>query len=425
MFFNALLISIFSDVCKIQLLFPPLASIQFQKVMVIIPIVGVFLNPQLLSNIKRGLSTPHGKALIFLSIWMVLSVPFSVYPGGSFRFLTEHYWKLLVTVCLIVAYGSSIEALDKMVWAIIFAVSVFTVNAYLSGGSGRFSMVESYDPNENALLFVLSLPFVFWKLIGLKGWKKLLMIVMGFLIVIGIIETGSRGGFLGLVAVIIVTMFQYRRVKKASLIKLLLIVALIVMVIYVRGGNDYIERITSIFDTERNYNYAADTGRITIWKQGISMMIDNPLLGIGVNQFMGAQGMTYRAEGGKWQVAHNSFIQVGAELGFPGLIAFCFIIFSTMKKLQRVSSVHDISIGELNSVSTTSRSLIGSWTGFIVSGSFLSVAYSNLVFLLFGLTFAVLNLVTSSLGKEESEVILKAVKDDLHSVDIAHDQFKV
>jgi O-antigen ligase len=392
MFFKAFLISIFSDVCKIQALIPALAAIKFQKMVIVVSAIGLFSSPSLLRNVKSRLNSPAGRAFVFLTAWMIISLPFSVYPGNSFKFITEVYWKSCISLFLILAFAVSIEALDKMIWAGILAASIFAVNAYVSGGTGRFSMIEAYDPNENALLFVLFLPFVFWKIVLLQGWKKIFMAGIGLLIVMGIMETESRGGFLGLLSVVLVTVAQFRRVRNISLIKLLVVPAVVLIVIFARGGSSYIDRVKSTFDTEGNYNYSADTGRIAIWKQGIDMMIDNPLFGVGVQQFITAQGRTYRSEGGKWQAAHNSFVQVGAELGFPGLIAFIFIIAGTVRQLRNVTPGRNIRGRSVNLSLITSYALIGSWTGYVVCGFFLSVAYSHLFYLLLGLSFSLIKL---------------------------------
>ena len=40
--------------------------------------------------------------------------------------------------------------------------------------------------------------------------------------------------------------------------------------------------------------------------------------------------------------AHNSFLQVGSELGFPGFIAFCFIIVSTIANLKKIAKAQDV-----------------------------------------------------------------------------------
>ena len=71
-------------------------------------------------------------------------------------------------------------------------------------------------------------------------------------------------------------------------------------------------------------------------------MLANPLFGVGPEQFPAAEGtLSPFAErqqfgiGVRWNAAHNSFIQIGAELGLPGLALFIAIIASAFAALRR------------------------------------------------------------------------------------------
>ena len=73
----------------------------------------------------------------------------------------------------------------------------------------------------------------------------------------------------------------------------------------------------------------ADEGRIQIWQRGMGYMLDHPLLGVGAGNFPTAEGTissiarnTPSWKGVRWSAAHNSFVEIGAELGVPGLILF-------------------------------------------------------------------------------------------------------
>jgi hypothetical protein len=398
MYFKAFLISIFSDVCKIQMLIPVLASLQFQKVMIVVALIGLALSDRLRQNVKSGLfRNPQGKALLFFSLWVLLSIPLSVYPGSCVTFITENYWKLLITFCLVTAYVASLKTIDNTVWAIILGTAIFAVGALFAESGNRFSLVETYDPNENALLFVVFLPLIFWTAVTQRGWKKTALFFLALLSIAGVIKTNSRGGFLGLAAVLLVTFFQYRKVHKVEFWKIVLIPATLIVLLSIQGGEEYYERLASIFDTEQNYNYSAETGRIVIWKQGMDMMFSNPVLGVGVNQFISAQGMTFRSEGGAWQAAHNSLVQVGAELGIPGLLAFCFLMVSSVYYLRKVHALPRDWKTRNKEFIIRAYSLSGAWTGFMVCSFFLSYAYSNVFFLLLGLTVAFLNVVRAQL----------------------------
>ena len=225
----------------------------------------------MVKNIFNEFQLTQRKSILVFIVWMVISVPFSVYPGEGSSFLTEHLWKMVITLCLIVAYGYTEDSLDKMIWAFILAVGIFGVLAFISYRTGRFSVVTEYDPNENALLFVLAVPFIFWKMMAYRGVKKILMGCLLGLLVLGIVDTQSRGGFLGFIAVTIVSVYQYKRATNINIFnfKIVAVIVLFLGVLYFAGGEQYSNRISSIFNSESDYNYTAETGRLTIWRQGL------------------------------------------------------------------------------------------------------------------------------------------------------------
>ncbi len=407
MFFNSFLLFVFTDVCQIQQLLPFLSKIHLQDLLAIFAIFGVLIDKNLMNNAMQRLSSPEIKGLIFLLCWMVLSVPFSIYPGSSFRFLTQHLWKVLVSTSLILAYGSSREAIDKIIWAYLFGVGLLACISVVASGMHRFSITETYDPNDLALLAVVVFPFAFWRIKLFNGVRKITSIAMCLLIIFMIVATQSRGGFVGFLAVIMVIIFQARHIKKGYLKSVVLVFILIGSVVIYKGGTPYLDRILTIKDFETDYNVTSEGGRINVWKRALNMLVSNPLLGVGISEFATAEGMSHADSGGKWSAAHNSFLQVGAELGFPGLIAFCYIIWSSIKRCRSVV----LSYGDTGSHSfdfIISSSIVGSWIGFVVAGSFLSKAYSGEFFFLLGLSCAYLGL-DHSMGHDDGKTKLDVI----------------
>lgn len=401
MFFNIFLLSVFSDISAIQLLFPVIGKIYFQKVVTAAALAGVLLDSNCHSNIKKYLNSRQGYVIIFLFMWMVLSVPFSVYPGGSFRFLTENFWKVIAVFFMLLGYTSSKEHLNKIIWTYIISIAFLSIMTIKRGGIARAEFGGGYDANDTALMLLMAFPFFMWKFRYLKGIMKITLGCLILLLIIGIIATQSRGGFLGLIAVVCTILLQVLYVEKKGLIKALLGVLVFSGIFFFYGGEAYYERVSSIFDTSANYNYNAPVGRLALWKRGIDMMINNPLLGVGVNAFRAADGLHYTNEGSRWNVAHNSFVQIGAELGFPGLIAFCFLIWGSIKNVRKIPSAN-VSAESDSFRNATAYSIIGSWVGFIVSGSFLSAAYISPFYFLLAISLAFISI-----------ELLKNRKDDL------------
>jgi O-antigen ligase len=140
---------------------------------------------------------------------------------------------------------------------------------------------------------------------------------------------------------------------------------------------------------DSDYNRTEESGRLEIWERGLTYMLDHPLFGVGANNFSTAEGtLSPFAErqqfgiGVRWNAPHNSFVQVGAELGFPGLILFVALIGSAFSTLSRAGRRHGRSVTARRGGPPLARALTASLFGFVVGASFLSLAYGEMLYTL-------------------------------------------
>jgi O-antigen ligase len=398
-FFYAFLVFLMSDVARIQELYPVLAGLFFQKIVGLIAIGGMVFDPTVKINFLKRIKTSETRVMFFFCLVMIISIAPSIYPGNSFRFLTQYFWKIILVYILILAYSSSYKAIDKISWAYILAVGLLGVIYYAPAGSGGANLTRTYDANDLAFAVVTAYPICFFKLFSLKGVKRLLVGCLCLLFLITIIKTGSRSGFIGLLAVTGMILFQLRRLGLKYIVIGLFLCLIGGSVVFYKAGSEFWNRMSTILDYTEDYNYTQPSGRIEIWKRGLNIMMAHPIFGVGVNNFYTAEGYSHMDIGGKWSAAHNSFLQIGVELGFPGLICFCYIILSSLIVLKKIGLSKDK--GTINNYFISRSSVISSWIGFIVVGFFLSEAYSLVFFLLVGLSCALRNVASDNVTRVE------------------------
>jgi O-antigen ligase len=111
------------------------------------------------------------------------------------------------------------------------------------------------------------------------------------------------------------------------------------------------------------------------------MFGDNFLLGVGASNFKGALDR-YLGPDDPWieHVAHNTFLEVGAELGVFGLLLLVAIVVLTFRTLTRVrrATAH----GRDPLLHLTARGLEASLAGACVSMLFISALHSRLFWFL-------------------------------------------
>jgi O-antigen ligase len=120
-------------------------------------------------------------------------------------------------------------------------------------------------------------------------------------------------------------------------------------------------------------------------------MLSHPVLGVGIANFPIAEGdisgKVNEGFGIKYSEAHNSFIQVGGELGILGLIAFIGVFWTAHRGCTRVRRERPGTFPpHLVGVAAATE---GALLAFLVTGSFLSFAYQMVTFFLIALAVGI------------------------------------
>ena len=363
---------------KVQELVEPLSKISIGKIVIVLSLMLYFMSPKNRDAIKL-FSIPQIRNVAGIYFLGIASIPLSVWPGISFQFVFFQLTKTFIFFNLIVITICSVAELKKLNWALVSAGFILSIFSILTGEIGRVSVTGTYDPNDFALFLVMILPIVYFLAGNQYGLKKVGLYLIVILLMFTIYKTGSRGGFLGLLTVGFLTL---ARDTKKKLMARFLIITAFGSLFWLLAPGSYWHRLDTIFNLENDYNVTASEGRIDIWKRGLHLMLEHPFLGSGAGAFVVAEGETHQEQGGKWSAAHNSFIQIGVELGVGGLIFFVALIFGSIRNLEKLRKVilnnPLLEVEYLWLVNGIEISLIA----FCVSGFFLSQAYSSLLYFL-------------------------------------------
>ena len=335
--------------------------------------------------------------LLGLVIWGALSVPFALNQGVAFQF----WINFVRTVVMTLVIASSIRNardLSRLMFVYCGATVLYTgvVLSRFQLGSGdtwRLGRLFYYDANDMATLITTAMPFALYFLLGQR--RPIVRILAGVglaVLAVGLIRSGSRGGFLALLAVALFVLLGFTTVSaRARLMGLVAILA----VVFAAASDRYWEQMQTIFNPQQDYNLTSNEGRIRVWKRGLAYMIDNPVLGVGGQNFAVAEGtispLARRQEHGRgvrWGAAHNTFIQVGAELGVPGLLLFMGLIATAFGSLRRVTRLARRSGPAAADLSRLAQALTAALIGFVTGSFFLSLAYHDILYTLLAFTLA-------------------------------------
>lgn len=376
---------------RVQEIIPGLMALKLGKVSFVLALVLYFISP------TRGeislFSTPQMKYFSALLLLGFVSIPFSLWPVMSFNFMVYSFATTYLLVFLVIKVVTTYADLKKIAWTVVISIILLSLIALLEGGK-RISSSSTYDPNDMALVILLFTPLIYFMMKNAQTISKLLLSLILIISLTSIVMTQSRGGFLGLIVIIFGILIK----EHFNLKKLLFVATALFVAFFYFAPEGYSDRLSSIFIAEKDYNRTAQGGRIEIWKRGLAIMIENPLLGVGPASFVIAEGAKHEEHGltGRWMTAHNSFVQIGAELGIAGLVFFVMILYTSISSLRRALR----KLPADSELCWLINSLELGFYGYITASFFLSQAYITAFFLLVGLTIVVVHLVESSTKKD-------------------------
>jgi O-antigen ligase len=260
-----------------------------------------------------------------------------------------------------------------------------------SGENWRLGDLYTYDANDLATLITTAMPLGLYFILGQRRLIERLAALAGLAILaVGLIRTGSRGGFLSFLAVTAFVLVFVTTIPLRSRMAALVIIGVIVAG---TASDKYWNQMETIVNYKQDYNMTSDVGRVKIWKRGIGYMLERPLFGVGMRNFQVAEGtisprakLRQRGIGVWWGAAHNTYVQAGAEMGVPGLLLLLALLWTAFRALRRTARrALRLNPGG-NAVSRLAQSLMAAVIGFAVGAFFLSLAYSDMLYTLLALT---------------------------------------
>ena len=330
----------------------------------------------LIKSNKSVLKDPVNVAVLLMFMEIVLWVPFAKNNFHAYQ-VAKNMAITLVSVFSIIVV---INSLDKLfVFLRVFAVfSIINASWVIShGGTGPGGFL--LDENDIALALVTGLPIVFYTLImdSSKFWK-----VTGFigfaLILVAVVITSSRGGFLGLLAALFLIIWQSKKKWRNISISIFLAVFMGGLLVNVLPDS-YISEVQSIKNTQEG----TANLRFLHWTTGIEILKDNPFFGVGPNNYPWTSGDYFHlspffdeaARFRSGRQAHSLYFTLVPELGFFGIILFSYITLKFFKRIKVIKKEKRLSDDDAEKIWLCSKALFGGMGGFLVAGAFISVLY--------------------------------------------------
>jgi O-antigen ligase len=320
--------------------------------------------------------------------------------GGAIATFTDMYAKVVLIFILMVNTLTSSKRVERLTWVLVIAsgyIASGTVLDYARGVNmiGHERALGSVggmfkNPNDLALNMVVVLPLALTFVLRRVGtMRKLVALACAGAMLGAIVASGSRSGTLGLIAMVAVLAVQLLS-RRPGLVAGGALAALLALPLL---PSSYWARVASITD-ESVDDSGSREARTTLLKESWSAFLHDPLTGVGAGQFV-----NYNPEERvqAWKEAHNVVLQVAAELGIFGLIAFGYLLargFKAPLELRRLlrrtraptsTAPNALTPEERAFLELHSVAMMASLAGWFVCAIFASVAYHWTLYYVLGL----------------------------------------
>ena len=323
------------------------------------------------------LATWQSRLFVILYVTALFSYFLKPLPAGGGVQAFQSYTSFLLLFFITL---SVIDSTRRLCWTLLTAVgavafaSLYVIREWqqyhnLYPGFRPGSVVG--DPNYFSVSAVLSVPIALCLLRPLrKTWQRAFLLGSILLTLVAIVFAASRGGFLGLVAAALLILWHSRnRFRNLAAVALL---APLILLLPIAP----IQRLV-----HPNYSdKEAQDARLVAWKAGVKMIAAHPLTGVGLGNFKAAMVSYTDPNQPIISIAHNTYLEIAAEMGIPTLLFFLALVGMSCGSLERARR----RALRLRSVllSQMALGMEASVLGFAVSIFFLSAEYQKLFWLL-------------------------------------------
>ena len=313
---------------------------------------------------KESKKMPWTKETVILAmfvLWMFITTNFALHEGLAWDQFVKVF-KIQVMTFVTLMIMNTQKRLTYLVWIIVLSLGFYGVKGgiFTITSGGVFHVQGPNDSfisgnNEIGLALVMTIPLMRYLQLQLKQWYfRNIMTIAMILTFVSVLGTQSRGALIGVSAMIIFLILKSRR-------KFLLLAALLITVPmgYNFMPQSWHERMATIQTYEDD---SSAMERIDAWTFAYNKALDHPVIGGGFEVFSGKTD------------AHSIYFEVLGEHGFVGLVLFLSLgvltwfsgnwVIKKTKKIEELRWCYDLA-----------TMLQVSLIGYLVSGTFLGLAY--------------------------------------------------
>jgi len=342
--------------------------------------------------VKTPTSTA-ARCIWVLVAWALLTIPASIWPGGSVALFLNQYSKTIILFWLVSSVLTSTKKLRSFYWTLAFCCIPLAYTAVKNAASGitagdgeriaGYTSGIAANPNDLALTLNILIPLIASLAFTARNRTERL----GALAIIAISAaavgvTFSRCGFIVLTfntmlfAGVLAKRGKWGIVGTGAVMLLLALPAL---------PSSYLERLSTIVGVQNDTTGSAQE-RLELMSVATQVVQAHPLLGVG----LGNDALAINAiKSLHWRRVHNAYLNYAVDLGIPGALLFVAALLATIGTAWRIERSAPGDDPVERDLPTLAQGVRVSLMGFAVAANFAPVPYDFYFYYLAGLSVAV------------------------------------
>lgn len=271
---------------------------------------------------------------LLLLLWGQVSL--ATYFAHSTELAQGKWIEFSKTILIALLMTAMVDSERRARWLLLGTVGAIgflafrsNVGILLAGGQTRiFGPGGAFeDNNDYALLLNVAAPIAFYVARAeTNRWLRRSCYALSAMMMITVLFSLSRGGFLGLCFVLIGL-----ALKSKYKVSGILVVVLAGSITFALLPNRVVERVGTI-RTATATDQSAQM-RLDAWRVSLQIISDYPVLGVGPRNMLELYGRYQQTD--NVRVSHNSFLQIAVDAGLPALLVFLSLIGLSFFRLRR------------------------------------------------------------------------------------------
>lgn len=357
--------------------------------------IWLTLAAMIIEGVRTRRWYPADKMLAAFSIWLLICCVTAEYPETSFEHWSDFYSWVLIYFLITNLINTERRFMVFMLAFLIYStkMSQHGFRTFVERGGSFASYGATGAPGwfqnsgEFGIQMCIFLGLSAYFISALKPYwsrrKTLLFLFMPVSALISIVASSSRGAVIGLAPVVL-----WMLLKSKKRVRSLFLTMIAAGALWVLLPAEQKDRFSTMGEDETSMS------RVAYWEQGLDVIENHPATGVGYKNWMRYVIAHYppfispSSGDPMWQLPHNIFIEVAAELGYPGLALFLGLIGLTLYTNARTRKLAKRHPGGGKFAIAMSHGLDAGMFGYLVAGFFVTVFYYPFFWINYAFTVA-------------------------------------